>query len=101
MTEWLDEWGQPMDSSGMVGINARQHDDSPEEDMAALRESATGEEASTLYLEQMIVHHEGAIDMAETQVADGQNPDAIALAEKIIDDQTAEIQQMRDLLASS
>lgn len=98
MTEWLDEWGQPMDSSGMGGMD---HGDMmmSEEDMAAL-ESATGEEASTLFLEQMIVHHEGAIDMAETQLADGQNPDAIALADKIIDDQTAEIQRMRDLLAS-
>ena len=99
MTGWLDEWGQPVDSSGMGGLDHRGMMMS-EEDMAAL-ESATGEEASTLFIEQMIVHHEGAIDMAETQLADGQNPDAIALAEKIIDDQTAEIQRMRDLLAST
>ncbi|WP_335622256.1 DUF305 domain-containing protein [Agromyces aureus] len=99
MTQWLDDWGQPMDSSGMDGMD---HDGMmmSEDDMAAL-ESATGAEASALFLEQMIIHHEGAIDMAETQVAEGQNPDAIALAEKIIDDQSAEIQQMRDLLASS
>ena len=99
MTTWLDEWGQPTESSGMGGMDHGGMMMS-EEDMSAL-ESATGEEASTLFLEQMIVHHEGAIDMAETQVAEGQNPNAIALAEKIIDDQTAEIQRMRDLLGSS
>ncbi|WP_335622232.1 DUF305 domain-containing protein [Agromyces aureus] len=99
MTQWLDDWGQPMDPTGMDGMD---HDEMmmSEDDMAAL-ESATGEEASTLFLEQMIIHHEGAIDMAETQVTEGQNPDAITLAEKIIDDQTAEIQQMRDLLGAS
>lgn len=98
MTRWLDDWGHPMDPSGMNGMD---HDGMTmsEDDLAAL-ESASGEEASTLFLEQMIIHHEGAIDMAETQVAEGQNPDAITLAEKIIDDQTAEIQRMRDLLAA-
>ncbi|KQM82381.1 DUF305 domain-containing protein [Agromyces sp. Leaf222] len=99
MTEWLDDWGQPVESSGMEGMDHGGMMMS-EDDMAAL-ESATGEEGSTLFLEQMIVHHEGAIDMAETEAAEGQNPDATALAEKIITDQTAEIQQMRSLLASS
>lgn len=99
MTDWLDEWGHPMGASGMDGMDHSGMMTS-EEEMDAL-EAASGQEASTLFLEQMMTHHEGAIDMAETQVSDGQNPDAIALAEKIIDDQTAEIQRMRDLLATS
>lgn len=37
--------------------------------------------------------------MAQTQLEDGQNPDALALAKKIIDDQAAEITQMEDMLA--
>jgi uncharacterized protein (DUF305 family) len=48
----------------------------------------------------MIEHHEGAIEMAQSELADGQNPDAIALAEKIEADQTAEIHEIEDLLDS-
>jgi uncharacterized protein (DUF305 family) len=36
--------------------------------------------------------------MAQAQVTDGQNPDAVKLAQKIIDDQTAEIAEMEQLL---
>jgi uncharacterized protein (DUF305 family) len=36
--------------------------------------------------------------MAEQETAHGRNPDAKALAEKIITDQQAEITEMRDLL---
>ena len=46
----------------------------------------------------MTEHHEGAIEMAEVEVDQGENPDAVALAEKIISDQQAEITQMQQLL---
>lgn len=68
-----------------------------EEDMAAL-DAAEGTEASRLYLEQMIRHHEGAVDMARDEVNDGQNPEAVALAEDIIDAQESEIAEMEQLL---
>ncbi|HLR95571.1 MAG TPA: DUF305 domain-containing protein, partial [Jiangellaceae bacterium] len=61
---------------------------------------AEGTDAARLFLEQMIAHHEGAVEMAQTQVDDGSNPDAIELAQTIIDAQTTEIQQMQDLLAT-
>lgn len=38
--------------------------------------------------------------MTNTEQQDGENPDAIALAEKIEDDQAAEIVQMQDLPGS-
>ena len=66
-------------------------------DMAVL-ESAEGADAARLFLEQMITHHEGAIEMAQAELADGVNPDAIALAQTIVDAQTTEIALMRDLL---
>ena len=70
-----------------------------DDDMAAL-EAATGAEASRLFLEQMTMHHEGAITMAQDEVDNGQNPDAIAMAQTIIDTQTAEIATMQELLGS-
>jgi uncharacterized protein (DUF305 family) len=47
----------------------------------------------------MIRHHQGAVDMAETELAKGGNADAKALARKIIDAQRAEITELRGLLA--
>ena len=96
MEEWLDDWDADMPMDGMDHGDGMMSGD----DMAAL-EDATADEASALFLEQMIEHHEGAILMAEGEVEAGENPDAVALAEKIIVDQTAEIEEMKQLLAGS
>lgn len=93
MNQWLEDWGQDTDMGGMDHGGGMMS----EEDMAAL-EDADGETASSLFLEQMIMHHQGAIDMAEAQIDNGQNPDAVALAQKIVEDQTAEITEMQELL---
>jgi uncharacterized protein (DUF305 family) len=61
-------------------------------------ESLNGAEFDTLWLESMIAHHEGAIGMAETELADGENVDAKGLAQHIIDGQQAEIDQMKTML---
>ncbi|MCI1019736.1 DUF305 domain-containing protein [Microbacterium sp. C5A9] len=94
MDQWLEEWGA--DTSDMEGMD---HGGGmmSEEDMQAL-EDATGADASRLFLEQMIQHHEGAVEMAQEEVDNGQNSDAIALAETIIEAQTTEIATMKDLL---
>lgn len=46
----------------------------------------------------MTVHHEGAVQLAQIEVATGQNPAAVALAHQVIVDQTAEIALMQTLL---
>lgn len=96
MEAWLDDWGMP--SGAEMGDMRHGDGMMSEDDMAAL-ESATGDDASRLFLEQMIQHHEGAIEMAEAEIADGINPDAVALAETIVETQAAEITEMRELLA--
>ena len=48
----------------------------------------------------MIAHHEGAIEMAQTELKDGRNPAALKLAQEIIDTQQAEIKQMQALLTT-
>ncbi|WP_237205624.1 DUF305 domain-containing protein [Rothia nasimurium] len=82
-----------MDHGEMGGMSGMMS----QEDMTALEE-AQGTEAARLYLEQMTTHHEGAVDMARDEVADGQNPHAITLAEQVISDQEAEIAQMQQML---
>ncbi|AGF72189.1 DUF305 domain-containing protein [Corynebacterium halotolerans] len=103
MNAMLEAWGeQPVTgSSGMGGMDHGEMGGMSgmmtEEDLAAL-ENAQGTEAARLYLEQMTAHHEGAVDMARDEVNDGQNPQAVALAEQVIEDQEAEIAEMEQML---
>lgn len=60
--------------------------------------SAEGDDAAVLFLEQMTVHHEGAIEMARDQVENGSNPQAVELARDVVEDQESEIQEMETLL---
>lgn len=68
-----------------------------EEDMTALAD-ARGTGAAQLYLEQMTVHHEGAVEMAQEQIEQGQNPQAVELARQVVEDQEAEITEMERML---
>jgi len=95
MNSWLDAWGV----GAMAGMDHGMGETMSEDDMAAL-EVATGAEAGRLFLVQMTVHHQGAIEMARFEIEDGENTDAIALAEKIISDQASEIALMKELLAT-
>ena len=100
---WLDEWGAPQPDESMGMDHGDMGDESmdgmmSEEDMQAL-DGAEGAEAGRLFLEQMIVHHEGAVEMAQTEVEDGSNKAAIEMASTIVTSQSSEIQTMEDLLA--
>ncbi|KOS56403.1 DUF305 domain-containing protein [Rhodococcus rhodochrous] len=69
------------------------------EDMAALQ-NAEGIDASRLFLTQMIEHHRGAIEMAQTEIDTGQNPEAVAMARTIAETQQQEIATMENILSS-
>jgi uncharacterized protein (DUF305 family) len=97
MTGWLTEWGASTDS--MSGMDHGSDGMMSDSDMTAL-EQASGADAGKLFLEQMIQHHQGAIEMAQTEIDSGESSDAVALAEKIVADQTAEITEMQSMLDS-
>lgn len=59
--------------------------------------AAKGSDFDRQFLEGMIKHHEGAIDMA-TMVTDSKNSEVAALAKVIIETQRAEISLMKNLL---
>ncbi|MET4427049.1 uncharacterized protein (DUF305 family) [Mycolicibacterium sp. 624] len=63
-------------------------------------ETLRGAEFDTLWLQSMIGHHEGAITMANTEIADGANTDAKALAKQIVTAQQTEIDQMKQMLGA-
>ena len=102
MQSWLETWGHEPDDDGDHGDHGDMMDDGDhdgmmsEEDLADL-ESAEGDEASRLFLDQMIIHHEGAVRMAEDHLEAGENPEALELSENVISDQSAEIEEMKEL----
>jgi uncharacterized protein (DUF305 family) len=101
MKSWLVAWGEQsaadvdMDGMDMGGMDMGGL--SQDEAMAELK-VAEGIAFDRRFLELMIEHHRGAIEMADTQLASGTNPQALALAQSIIDAQNAEITEMEQLL---
>ncbi len=96
MTGWLRGWGAPMDSGAMGGMGMTGMM-SPTEmtDLAKL----TGTAFDKAWLTMMSTHHRGAVAMARTELAAGVNADAKTLARSIITSQTAQLTQMKTLLA--
>jgi uncharacterized protein (DUF305 family) len=58
-------------------------------------ELADAESFDIAFIDMMIPHHEGAVEMANQLLDDGENPELQAMAEAIVASQTAEIEQMR------
>lgn len=98
MLGWVQEWGVPYESGDAHGMGGGMGGGMmSEQDMEALEE-ASGTDASRIFLEQMIVHHEGAVEMARMQLENGQHPELLELAQQMIDGQSAEILTMQQLL---
>jgi uncharacterized protein (DUF305 family) len=95
LESWLDEWGVPeMPSDHGMAMDGMLTEEQLDELEAA--DAASG---SQLFLEQMIEHHEGAVDMAEAHQESGEHDGALELSASIIETQVAEIERMRELLA--
>ncbi|RPF28235.1 DUF305 domain-containing protein [Georgenia muralis] len=103
MTSWLEGWGEdvtPMgDMEGMEEMDSGMDMDGMDQEGAmAELDQLSGADFDRRFLELMIAHHEGAIEMAELQRAEGENPAALELADRIVQDQQAEITEMEQML---
>lgn len=96
MTSWIEKagaataMGHGMGDMGMGGMMS-------DEEMTALK-NATGTAFDTLYLEGMIAHHEGALQMVK-MISNSGNSEVKRLGNAIVTGQTAEIAQMKTMLA--
>ena len=115
MSDWLQDWNEEVPETMRDHANAG-HDmegmgDSMEgldSDMPGMMsgddfdelENAPDSEFQTMWLEMMIEHHEGAVEMARDQQESGQYRPAIDLAGNVVATQTAEIDEMKALLGS-
>jgi uncharacterized protein (DUF305 family) len=111
LTGWLQEWGAEVPAEGdMSGMGGMDHSGmesmggmegmggmmTPEQ-MTAL-DQASGPDFDRMFLEMMVEHHRGAVEMAQTELDEGADAEALALAQQIIDTQQAEITEMESLL---
>lgn len=69
--------------------------------MPAMHQGMMNEDADVAFACGMIAHHQGAIDMAQVVLEHGDDEAMRALAEKVIVDQTAEIEEMTTWLAEN
>ncbi|WP_399890522.1 DUF305 domain-containing protein [Streptomyces sp. BBFR51] len=98
LSGWLTSWGEDVPAEG--AMDHSMHDMGgmmTTEEMTGL-ENASGKAFDTAFMEMMIKHHEGAVDMAKTEQADGTYGPAKKMAGEIIDSQSVEIEQMNELL---
>ncbi|HEU5455553.1 MAG TPA: DUF305 domain-containing protein [Nocardioides sp.] len=110
MTNWLTSWGEEVPETSRDHMNAEGHggghggmgdtSDMPgmmgEEELSEL-EAADDAEFQDMWLEMMIEHHQGAIEMAVAEQSDGQYQPALDLAEDIETAQAEEVSVMEKL----
>jgi uncharacterized protein (DUF305 family) len=103
MTGWLHAWGKPVPTSGPSMMPHMPMSPMPgmatDQDMSQMM-GMRGPGFDRMFLQMMIRHHQGAIDMARTEQTQGINPDAKQLAHNIETGQSAEIAQMQQLLTT-
>ncbi len=95
MTSLLESFGKPAPSAHMSGhdMPGMMSDDQMNE-----LNGLSGRPFDDRWLQMMIEHHTGAIQMADTELQGGTNADVKKLAGAIIAGQQAEITQMRSML---
>jgi len=99
LTGWLAAWGQPTTQPGehtmpgMTGMPGMMSD----QEMTALQ-AASGVDFDRMFARMMVAHHNGAIQMAGDEQANGSNADAKALAATIAQTQAAEVATLQKIL---
>ncbi len=88
----LNAWGQ---AAATTTGHGHEMDGMMTTEQLAQLESLSGDAFDREWITLMIAHHRGAVAMAQTELAQGQNPEMRALAQQIIGAQQAEIAEMQ------
>ncbi len=95
MKSWQQEWGYPSSSSdNMMDHSAMGMMD----EMAGMEnelKGKTGDDFDKAFIEQMILHHQGALDMAAPGERNAEHQEVKDLTKAIVTAQTNEIKQMK------
>ncbi|MFM6974701.1 MAG: DUF305 domain-containing protein [Agromyces sp.] len=99
MKSWLAGSAYEAMATSMPGMDHGMMDGMLSEEQISALAAATGVDFDKLFLQGMILHHQGAIAMA-SMVTSSSNAEAKALGDAIVKSQTAEIETMQQLLTS-
>ncbi|GGS88692.1 DUF305 domain-containing protein [Nonomuraea spiralis] len=107
---WLQQWdlSQATDQRPMAWMAGHGHGATPTapgampgmaspQELAKLKE-LQGAQAEVLFLQLMIRHHEGGVEMAEGLLKLSKRDEVVSMAQKIVQGQSGEIKLMTDLL---
>lgn len=67
-------------------------------DMTNSLDEKTGDDFDVVFLNEMIVHHQGAVDMANLALKNAKHPEIIKLSKEIVETQNAELGSMKTWL---
>ena len=93
MKGWLTEWGKP-EMSGHMG---HEMPGLLSEKVMKQLKSAKGKEFDLLFVRGMIAHHNGAVEMARTQQADGADPEVKKMAGHMVIHQRNEVALFQEI----
>ena len=82
------------DMSAMMKDYQKEFMDGMRKTMPLMMGGMMKEDADVAFVCGMIAHHMGAIEMSKTELKNGKNDEAKAMAQKIIDAQLQEIEEM-------
>jgi uncharacterized protein (DUF305 family) len=95
MTAWQKTWGYPASSGEMMEDHSSMGMMNTNAGMMNELNGKTGEAFDKAFLEQMIMHHQSAINMAATGKTNAQHQEVKDLTVAIVTAQTKEIKQMK------
>jgi uncharacterized protein (DUF305 family) len=94
MQGWLKRWGKPATPEGMDHGAMHMPGMMSEADMRQLM-IVKNRDFDLMFVDMMTAHHQGAVDMATTELRDGSLPEVKQLAQQIMDAQQGEIDQFK------
>ncbi|MEV8122550.1 DUF305 domain-containing protein [Streptomyces sp. NPDC085944] len=98
LSGWLTSWGEEVPAEGAMDHSVHDMGGMMTADEMTELENSSGKAFDTAFLEMMVKHHEGAVEMAKTEQAGGAYGPATRMAGAIISTQSTEIEQMNELL---
>jgi uncharacterized protein (DUF305 family) len=86
-------------AAGVAGGSGEANPFGPvEQSMHQQMMAASGANISETWARKMIAHHQGAVDMSEMLIRQGGNPQVVAMARKVAEDQRGEIAHLEAML---
>ncbi|AUI62468.1 DUF305 domain-containing protein [Amycolatopsis sp. BJA-103] len=99
MRNWLKAWGKP--ETGSMDPHAHHHhggDGLTDKGLLEALSKKDGQEFTLDFADIFVAHQHNGVALARTELKDGKNPESKALAQRIMDSRTGEVQQIRTLV---